>query len=144
MILEQIKDPKFKGALLISHNNLDYLNIQNVGKYFYRRSKEVMFFFHTCIYMHKPTPLREKVNEIILDAVSFGLVRQWVSIYSKRGYSRSANVDQKEPKPLNNSHLLGGYQIYLGGLSISIIVFILEVLSRKIKCLRMIFNFINE
>lgn len=124
-------------------NAVDYMNILNFGQGFFRTAKEVVFYVYLCVYMHKPTPFREEVNEIIRNAATFGLIEQWVSLYNERLYSKY-RAENKEPKPLSNNHILGGYELFAGGMTCAFIAFLLEILSTKIRFLRKFFDYLGK
>lgn len=107
-------------------------------------AKEVVSQVTLCIYMHKPTPLREEINKHILSAASFGLIKRWVGIYTSKPKFARSTEEQVEIKALGNLHLLGGYQIFLGGILISTLVFSIEICSKKIRCVRKIIDFVND
>jgi hypothetical protein len=133
-ILKKLQNPFFHGAFLSSEDHINYLNIENLGHFYYRRSKEVVFFYYLCIYMHKPTPLRDEIDEHILNAASFGLIQHWVSSYTKRPYIKSHyhNVSSAD-RSIDNSHLRGAYQIYFGGILIAVLTFLMEHLWIYLK-----------
>lgn len=129
-----MEDPHFRGAFLSSEDHINYLNIENYGRFYYRRSREVVYYYYLCIYMHTPTPLRDEIDQNIINVAAFGLIQHWVSSYTKGSYigehNRNTNTDNK---PIDNSHLLGAYQIYFAGILIASLVFLTKLVWMKIK-----------
>lgn len=128
---------------MASAETVAFLNIQQAGKYRLRVAREKVFQLNVCLYMHDPTPFRIEINTLLLNAISFGLYQRWMSLYTERPYLKRTPVESVEAKVLGNTHLMGGYQILLGGILISSIMFLLELISPKIKCLKRFFISIN-
>lgn len=133
-IREKIIDPDFKGALLTSKEHVAYLNILSSPQRYYIHSPDVIFTFNLVIYMPKQSCLEQEFNNQILALTGGGFLESWALRFIDRDYMKE-NKDI-EPTQLNVSQLLGGYELLVLGLSIATFVFLLELLSYRIKSLR--------
>lgn len=83
----------------------------------------------TVIYVPKDFYLIDAMNELIEDFKSAGLIQYWhfKSVIKKDMIVR----DSKHPKVIKMHHLAGCFQLWIFGLFLGFVTFIVEVLSKK-------------
>ena len=79
--------------------------------------------------MRKNSCLTAEINRQILGFNSNGLMRIWALQYIDRTYLKERVIDP-EPQKLQINQLLGGFQLYAGGITIGLVVFILEIIIK--------------
>ena len=127
-------DPDFKGALLSSNDHIAYLNRKSFPKYFFHSAQEIVSSFNLCIYMHRQSCLAQKINENILSLQSNGLMVTWSKKFVDYSYLKEKTTN--EPKVLVFHQLLGAFELLTLGFAISLLSFIVEIISIKASFLR--------
>lgn len=93
--------------------------------------------FPVGLYYPKRSPLRDVFDEQVRMIVPSGLVGDWIKRYGD--YDFFARPKEKsEPRKLSNEHLAGAYQLYGCCLGVSVVVFILEMVSPRFPVLRVV------
>ena len=105
-----------------------YANKLNKDNYTLTVCKQQILTFQYGIYFRKNSYLEYEFNKKISSIKANGLIDHWTSRYVDKKY---LNVlpPKKEPKKLNIAQLKGGFEVWLMGLSVGIIVFLLETLA---------------
>ncbi|CRK92117.1 CLUMA_CG005842, isoform A [Clunio marinus] len=118
-------NPKFKGALFNYMTQVFYLNQLNYKEFSYRICKEKFLSNPMVFYFQKDFYLVNEFNDKMNDLKENGLINLWISKYVDKRFT-----NQKETLvgalPLNVHHLLAIFELWIGGLVISFIIFILE------------------
>ena len=122
-------DPRFKGAVASSLEQVLYINKLNKDNYTLTVCKQHMFTFQYGIYFRKNSYLEYEVNKKISAIRANGLIEHWASSYVDIKY---LNVLQPKtgPRKLNIAQLKGCFEAWFMGLGVGIIVFFLELLAR--------------
>lgn len=135
-------NPGFKGAVLASLERVVYLNTVNFKNFSYEICKEYLMTFQYGIYFRKHSYLTKSINKKIGDFQSSGLFQMWERASMDYKYLFKPPA-KKEPRKLNISQLLGGFEILILGFITGFLILILEIISFKIAVLRKFFEFIN-
>ncbi|KAG5675518.1 hypothetical protein PVAND_005414 [Polypedilum vanderplanki] len=139
-IKDKLMDSNYKAGVLGSEEHVAWLNQKETPEKFYHYTEEVVSVFNLCIYMHRQTCLAHNVNENIIKLTNSGLMESWKKKFVDRSYLK-LRINE-EPKQLDNEKLAGAYKLLIYGLIISFIVFIVELISFRFKCLhRVMINF---
>lgn len=124
-LLKDIKSPYFKGAIVMPRTKIIFKNNNNRDKFQLIICKEYLVSVSIVFYTQKNFYLTSAINEKISLFSAFGLIQHWHS------YDRIISyADEKPPQILNFHHLQGAFQILLGGLCISALIFIAEIASK--------------
>lgn len=121
-------------------------NKRAYGKQFIEVCKEHLYTLQIGIYFRKNSHLVHSVNKIIAAMLTNGLINYWESELMNAKYLKRQPAS-KEPKKLDFDQLAGGLFVLLLGLFLSALVFIIELFSMKIKCLKFLIHypsFINQ
>lgn len=130
MLRQNLLNTNFRGALLSSEEHTAYLNAQVFPHHHYHYASEIVFVFNLCIYLHRQSCLTQEINVNILNFQSNGLLQSWSKEFVDMSYLKERI--SAVPKVLTNEQLFGSYELLASGLIISIIVFIIELLSVKV------------
>lgn len=122
-------DPKFKGTVASSLEQVIYINKLNNENYTLTICKEFMLTFQYGIYFHKNSFLKLEVNRKISEFKANGLINNWASYYMDMKFLNVKSPD-KGPKKLNLPELRGGFEVWFIGLSLGIFIFAIEYISR--------------
>lgn len=134
-----LTDDNFEGAYLANSLRVDYFNIVNDRKAVIRKSKEYIRSLTFCMYFRKHSCLIEPFNQQIAAFTSSGLINFWAKKFKKSLQNKSG---QTEPKPISVDQIVGIIIVCGGLLTVSIIVFILELLSTRIGVIKRILDFL--
>lgn len=137
-VRDKLLDSEFKGALLSSEEHTAYLNALVFPNQHFRYAPEIVSVFNLCIYLHRQSCIAQEINLNILNFKSNGLLQAWEKEFVDRSYL----VERKivEPKVLKIEQLLGAYELLAIGLSLSFSVFLIELCSSKLSCMRRIMS----
>ncbi|CAO1425859.1 unnamed protein product [Diamesa serratosioi] len=122
---ERIMDHEFKGALISTLSLTAYKNEVIKNNVTVRICKEYLMSLPQVIYFRKNHFLVESFNDNIAKLNAAGLIDYWTKKYIKLKYLYGIEPP-REPKRLNISQLIGGFQICFAGLGIGLILFIRE------------------
>lgn len=129
---KSILDPEFKGAIITSLAITAYKNEIINNNVPVLICKEQLMSLPQVIYFQKNHYLVLTFNEKISMLNAAGLVDYWTKKYTKMKYVYGIQPT-KAPKNLNISQLYGGFQIWLGGLNIGLILFIREYIWKRMN-----------
>lgn len=102
-----------------------------------------MAAFPVALYYPKKSHLKEVFDERMRQIQPAGLIQFWKKRYGDYDFFKKPS-ESREPQKLSNIHLAGGYQVFLGSLAISGIVFAMELLSVRLAPLRRLLLFIMD
>lgn len=136
--VEQVKDPKFKGAFSKTLTGALYLNQLSFNTTLYKICKEPYMTLPIVMYVQKNFYLLDEINEKILLFQAAGLIEHR---HSKTVDSNFLNIKEEIVlKKLNMHHLYGSFQIWFCGCAIGGLIFITEiVMMRKNHRLTLVF-----
>lgn len=94
-----------------------------------------------CIYFRKHSCLTDAFNEQINLYINSGLMNNWVSQFSQRKYLEiSTTHNQRNHKALEVSQFSGTFLLCFSMISITVVIFALELLSQKYRTIRIFFK----
>jgi hypothetical protein len=125
---DRVIDPDFKGAVLSTKDHLAYRNILIAPKRFYHHAEEVIMTRNIVIYMTKQSSLAYEIDETILYLMNGGFINIWISMIINDDFLK--NKMSVKIFPLTVNHLIGAFQILISGLIVSVLLFMVELLSR--------------
>lgn len=104
---------------------LDNINPDGSSKLYEIRQSVLKNYI--CMYTMRGYPLLEQINSNVIMFLENGLFYKWVRDTESRPYVKSSNEHEK----LGITHLKGIFGLWLTGLLLSILVFIIEILISK-------------
>ena len=134
-IHDKILNSDFKGALLSSIDRACSLSIPHL---YYKHITRVVFTFNLVIYMRQQSCLKQEFNDQILALTGGGFLESWTSRFIDKEYTKDQT--KQEPTQLNIDKLSGGFDLLILGLAIATFIFLMELLSYRIKSLRYFLN----
>uniref|UniRef100_A0A3F2ZDF9 Putative ionotropic receptor ligand binding domain-containing protein n=1 Tax=Lutzomyia longipalpis TaxID=7200 RepID=A0A3F2ZDF9_LUTLO len=142
-------DPNFKGAITITGISAAYLR-EKYGNKRFHLSKDQICEFYISILLRRHSYLREPFDRELWRYRESGLIDYWVkaSLYTKTGNEKvreylEDSTNHDDPKPLNIAHLRGIFAFYFIYSFIGLVVFLLEMQSRRSRLIRRICDFLN-
>lgn len=135
------RDPSFKGAIFNYMTQILYLNQLNHKNFTYKICREQFLTNQMVFYWHKDFYLLNEFDDKITALAENGLIDQWMKTYINSRY-----MNLKEPKrgpmPLNFYHLLGSFEVFVGGVLVAGTCFLLEAVSSidNLSYLKFIFD----
>lgn len=123
-------DPDFRAGYVITTDELLYLNKINANHFTYRVCKEHLYTVNNGLLFQKNSYLIEAFNKAILNLQSNGLIDYWISNYIDVSYL-NVKEKKKSAEKLTIHQLSGSFQLWLVGLLIASICFILEIIFEK-------------
>jgi hypothetical protein len=140
--LKLTEDPDFNGAFLTSEDHLIYYNMMNYPNVLVNIASEPLFSIKLCIYLKKKSSLIGQINKQLIALTTHGFIKQWKYSFIERRFLTKPKQNP-EPKKLNLSQVKGGFQLLLFGAFMAGVVFLLELLSVRLKMLRTFFDFFH-
>jgi hypothetical protein len=123
-LTDKTMDTSSKIAMFTSEDHLAWRNIIASPHKFYHHARETIFRSNIVIYMHKQSCLVDEINNIILNLLSGGLIRQFASNFINPSFLRREY--DSTTKSLNFEQLDGAFDILYYGLILSCVVFTIE------------------
>jgi hypothetical protein len=113
----------------------DFLHLNKIHhkEFHFRALKEYLFTAQSCWGFPKHSWLIRSFDEKLGIMAQNGLIDHLVGKHKDPKYLYIKEV-KRGPRKLNISQLLGGFEVLVGGLFISLIVFLFEVVARRFKC----------
>lgn len=130
-------------AVLTPLDNAAYHNKVYPKSQFVLRTRDHVAAFPVALYYPKKSHLKEVFDERMRQIQPAGLIQFWKKRYGDYDFFKKPS-ESREPRKLSNIHLAGGYQVFLGSLAISGIVFAMELLSVRLAPLRRLLLFIMD
>lgn len=134
-------DPTFKGAVISVMDELLHLNKKNFKNFSFRVLNEHLYTGQACWTFPKNSYLAESFNEKLSTFTENGLIGFLTSKYMDPRYLHIEEVKQGRKK-LSLVQLLGGFQVLIGGLVTSMLLFCIEKLAHRFK-LKVLHKVIN-
>lgn len=128
----QLLDPKNNFALLASEDHVAYWNKIGFPDIFFNTCPEKVTAVNLCIYFPKKSCLIKEINKKIFEMTDNGFLNIFTMQTIDKTYLKRKKFSQ-EPKKLNFQQLSGGYQLFMFGMSLSVIVFVIEVVCGFVK-----------
>jgi hypothetical protein len=139
---QRIQDPEFKGALISSVLHVAYRNKMNLSNEKLHIAAEMFLTQQIAMFFPKTSCLIQVFDTVIIDIVSSGLIDIWANNIVPPVYRRSHDVEgTKEPQKLTLYQLRGAYKLYGGAIGVSAIVFLLELLSKRVRLIRKLIDY---
>uniref|UniRef100_A0A3F2ZEN3 Uncharacterized protein n=1 Tax=Phlebotomus papatasi TaxID=29031 RepID=A0A3F2ZEN3_PHLPP len=139
----KILDSNFKGAFAGTLTTVAHLNekfsSQNIR---FRTISENIVPYYISMAMRPYSYLKEPFEKELERYRESGLIKYWVSKFHNERYLKD-DSNQEIPRPLTFNQLNGIFLLYLILMTFSFFVFLLELLSKKSRLLRRLFNFLN-
>lgn len=126
-LLKKLLNPEFKGALLTSEDHLAYWNNKGFPKKYYTPCNSKLKTINLSIYMRNHSCLAAEISRQIHGLNANGFVKALASQYIDRAYLKE-RVIVPEPQKLQFHQLIGGFQLYAGGIIIGLGALVLEIL----------------
>lgn len=85
--------------------------------------------------MHHNSPLKYSVNEINFNIIANGFhqkFRDWTKDYMKSVWKQNWGKTEKQRQPLSLTQLIGGIFLYMIGIAVGILAFIVEIFYSRI------------
>ena len=124
-IYKMTLNPKFKGGICTSLDEVLYLNTLHHKNFTYRVLPEYMYDFQIVLYLQKNSPYLRAFNRKIFWLKDGGIINYIVSQYLNPMYLNEQQLS-RGPKKLTIQKLSGGFQVWLIGCGISLIAFVGE------------------
>lgn len=133
---DDVADRFLKKVTLSTMGHVSYKN--KMTKQRILTTDDYIFIISLAIFARKSSYLMHTINMEIQTYLANGLIDRWVTEYIEEKYVNQRNSLSiiKEPKKLTNSELIGGYEICAVFYIYSILIGILEILSRRFKLIR--------
>lgn len=123
-------DPEFNGVVFQYITNALYINQQNFKTFTYKICKEPLMTNHLIFYFRKYFYLLDEINYRISQFKSGGIINFYISKYADDKFKKN-EMQNDGPSQLTVHHFIGIIQLWIFGLTVSSISFILEnILSR--------------
>lgn len=142
-ILEARKNRLFRGSLVASIDTIGFHNLQFHKTGLTKPSKERLFLLPLSILFRKHSCLVPAIDHQIELLNSNGLIEKWSKSYRDKYFNGKIQM-RKEPKTLTFIEISGIYIFCTFLFAISIILFIAEVISMKIRYLGKLFMHVER
>lgn len=135
-------DSSFKGGIIQPLLEVILLNQQNYKDFTFRVLEEYLFDIQVVFYFPKNFYLVESIDAKIGILKAAGLVNLWMERYIDKSYIKISD-GKTMAKTMSIQQLFGGFEVLIIGLSLAILIFCLEILSkrRKFKLLSKVFKY---
>lgn len=129
--MKQLRSTEFPGTFIGTLSELLFQQ-ENEFHFSFIICKETFATIPIVMYFRKNFHLIGKINEVISELESRGLIEYWDNFYlnMRLGTSRKG---PREPTTMTLSHIIGCFQVFLGGCFIAWLCFIIELIVSKCK-----------
>lgn len=145
IIFREIRNTN-KGSLLVSKSIMDMINLWT-KKYEPISYTDNLVSVNYALLLTKSSCLVNEINKHVGHMIMSGLINQWIYDIENVEYVKNLALGESKEKLIKTTekqlklqHLYNYFWIVLIGLPISTFIFILEILSKKFKFLKKIFN----
>lgn len=135
-IWSNIREPNSHSALVIPHEFVDRVNSLNYSQYIYTTLKHPIRLLPICTYFTKGSYLTKPVSTEIQIFLSSGLIKFWIRKNRGHRFSSVLKTRVRIKQVLKIQHFTGTIYLCFFFYIISILIFVLEILSQyciKIK-----------
>ncbi|XP_059619126.1 glutamate receptor U1-like [Phlebotomus argentipes] len=139
----RMADHDFKGAVVTTALVVAYMNEKYAKDGIsFRVAKEQIIQMYICIYVRKYSYLTKAFDGELWKYIESGLINKWSSLYYDM---KNLNMESQKsaPQALNIDQLNGIFLAYILFISLSCLVFVLEILSKYSVIAKKLCNFIN-
>lgn len=137
--LLDLVDENFEGAYLAGAQVIDYVNLMNFPNVNLLKTKDYLLLTPVCIYFRKHSCLLKPLNNQISLYINSGLIKSWTNQYKLPTYKES---ELSLPKALRFNQISGIVNVCFYLSIASIIVFFLEVLSKRYRKIKAVLDFL--
>lgn len=135
--IKRLEDPHFKGAVAINLVDAIRMNRKTFPNHMIEVCEEIFTVHRVTIYFQKNSHLVAQVDEVIAALQSNGLIEYWERKMFDSKYT-TRPMPTKQARNLDFNQLMGGFWIFLLGLIVACIVFLVEYSSSKFKIMKSI------
>lgn len=93
------------------------------------------------IMLNKITGLLTEIDSQLISITTNGFLQRWAATFTGEKIS-GKKISNPGPRSMSNDQLMGLYKLFIAGLAVGLITFILEILSTKFKVLENVFDFL--
>ncbi|XP_055604690.1 uncharacterized protein LOC129752925 [Uranotaenia lowii] len=132
--LSELATHRLHGVVVVPIDNIAYFNRHNAKLGMVHCLKQAIATYPIGVHYPKNSPLTKSFDALFESLLTSGISYHWAKNYGNYDFlkSKKYSSNNNEPAPLNNSHLIGCYLIYVGLLLISLIVFVCEQVIYKL------------
>ena len=142
-ILDRLRRKQIRGAIFATETAVSYFNLRSFRGGLVRTTKDRLYLAPMVIYLHQQLPLYylNRVNTEITLYREHGLIDHWFSKYKDRRFMNVA--EDKTPKAIQIHSFYGILIVCLTLLMMSVVVFVLELLSPRSPYIRWVVEFLT-
>lgn len=130
-IMQKLKSSSFHGAMVSGLNEILMINQRKDYNFTFQFCRERFMGIAIVMYFRKNFFLIPKINGVVRNLVSAGLIDHWHYNYIERKISKP---DQDAgPKVMTMIHLIGSFEVLAGGCAIGILCFLAELICHRFK-----------
>lgn len=115
-----------RSAFMTSMVDFIYRNKKNHKEFILNVCKEKVLTANIVMYFQKNFFLKDEINEVLNQALTFGLLQHWFDTHVDSRFLFVRN-DETVPEPLNVEQLIGIISVWAFGCAISLAAFIIEI-----------------
>jgi hypothetical protein len=130
---EKTFDPYFKGSVITTLDEVIYYNTLNIRNKTFQICKEHITTAQIVIVFQRNSYLTKAFNEKLQLLKANGVLNFWISRHMDTKFTKIEEEKVKTPKKLTIKKLLGSFQVWIGGLCIAGLMFVVEVLLKKMR-----------
>lgn len=132
-IMTKLRSSGFQGAMVSGLNEIIIINQHNDYNFSFLFCKERVMGIAIVMYFRKNFFLVPKINEVVRNLVSAGLIDHWHHKYIIRKLSDNTGIQVQEPKVMTMDHLVGCFEVWACGCLIGILCFLSELVLHQFK-----------
>lgn len=138
-LLQEFHDNDTNAVMLSNHITWKYFNLVNSPHRRLGITSDRMFMYCPVFYFHKKSILRPVFDEEFLKLRETGLTQYWIKKYIDDRITKQ----NRAPERLKLINVLGAFEVCILMYSISIIVFIFELLSSRYRRTKRFLDFLT-
>lgn len=120
---------------------VDYFNLKNFPNANILKTKDIVQSMPFCIYYRKNSCLTRPINQQLIQFQSGGLIQSWSKKFQKPPYLKDKS--HMEPTALSFDQISGLVTVCIVATVISIMVFILELMSTSHESIKILLDFLT-
>lgn len=137
--MEELKKPQFHGTFVTTLDIIGYHNMRSFKTGMIRPSKQRIFLLPLSIFMEKHSCLEPIINHHVELFASNGLIEKWSNVYREK-LIIARKRPRQPPKKLKLVEVSGAYQLCTFFYGVSAMLFIVEIISVRVRYLRRLFD----
>lgn len=138
--LRNLTTNQFNGVFMSFTQTIDYFNRLHFPEMHILKTKQDIQMMPFAVYFRKHSCLKITFNSQIEAYVSGGLINFWASKFQTKFHSKTNGI---EPSPLSLYQVKGVVKVCIGLFVISILVFILELMSTCHESIKNLLDFLT-